>query len=40
MGTLPDVKKKVGGEEAEVAGVAHSLGNLPGQGGGGLVRGP
>lgn len=31
MGTLPDMKEKVGREEAEVAGVAHSLGNLPGQ---------
>lgn len=32
MGTLPDVKEKVGGEEAEVAGAAHSAGNLAVQG--------
>lgn len=25
---MPDVKQKVGGEEAEVAGAAHSLENL------------
>lgn len=30
MGTLPDVKEKVGREETEVAGVAHSPWNLAG----------
>lgn len=30
MGTLPDVKEKVGREETEVAGVAHSPRNLAG----------
>lgn len=38
VGALPDVKEKVGGEEAEVAGATHSPENLAAVGGGGALR--
>lgn len=39
VGTVPDVKEKVGGEEAEVAGAAHSPENLAARGGRGEKAG-